>query len=57
MVTQVKCDGLTCQQTAHEEREGAIFRLQQEMEVIGHERPSDAGGLSLEEKLGKAVNE
>lgn len=54
-MSQVKVNGITGEQFAHEGRKQDPSRSQQEMNVIGHEGPGEAIGIGLDKKFRKAL--
>jgi len=56
VVSQVKCDGVSCQQPAHEGGKLGCPWTKEQMEVIGHECPGQALGSCCYEKVRHAFD-
>lgn len=57
VMPKVETDGVTGKKAAHEEGELVLFRTQQQVKMIGHQTPREAGGLRLEKEFGEMLEE
>src|SRR3989339_866049 len=51
LVAEVEIDGIAGQEPAHEEGQTGPARTEQQMNVVGHQRPGEAFGAGLDEEL------
>jgi len=56
-VSQVEVNGIPGKQSAHERPETGRARPEQKVKVIGHQRPGEALGISLDKELRKPLKE
>ena len=57
LMAAIERDGVTGEQTAHDRCQAASAGTQQQMKVIGHQRPGQTGGAGFEQQGGEAVAE
>jgi hypothetical protein len=57
LVAEIEIDGIAGQEPAHEEGQTGPARTEQQMNVVGHQRPGEAFGAGLDEELREVEEE
>ena len=55
VVTAIEIDGIACEKSAHEGGEPAMAGAEQQVNVVGHQRPGEAFDASLDEEFGQGL--